>query len=147
MQNNNYEDIVWGILRGRTFGALSMLQGAVESENLESYIEETGYPEMFSIGHTKKEAIEVREELIKLILQALKNGKTRGESMKMDHYARLFHALARLNVPKADLKYLRDSGVPMRDAALELWLMDDGSDTIGRYIMKAAWIISEEQKK
>jgi len=148
-EGNKYDSFIWGILRGRDFEHLRFLQGAVDHKKKISkvYIQETEYTEIFEIGETKKDAIEAREELIKLIVQVLKDGKTRNKDMIIDHYSRLFHALAILKVDKNADFITKESENKMYNAAYQLWQLDDGSKTVGRSIMNACWFISEELKE
>ena len=59
-------------------------------------------------------------------------------------YARCFHALAILKVPKDDVEV--DGKDHLLSAFFQLWLRDDGSKGAWRSIEAISWSISEEIK-
>lgn len=88
----------------------------------------------------------IRTQIIVAILSIFEKQATRSRGRKMpaDHYARYFHALAILKVPKDDVEV--DGKDHLLSAFYQLWLRDDGSKGAWRSIEAISWSISEEIK-
>ncbi len=90
--------------------------------------------------------MDIRTQIIVAILSTFEKQATRSRGRKMpaDHYARYFHALAILKVPKDDVEV--DGKDHLLSAFYQLWLRDDGSKGAWRSIEAISWSISEEIK-
>lgn len=88
----------------------------------------------------------IREELISAIADTIneENRKPYKDKMDADHYARYLHALAILKVNRNMFNKTKHDY--MRNAFLELWKLDDGSDENWKIIHDAAWSIAEAVK-
>lgn len=136
------------------YNTLRLIQGAVEFDRRipKYYIEKEEYYYVardFEIDFTKSAAKKLREEFISEIIKViLKLDKTdHNEEMLTDHYARLFHALAILKVPKDTELLPGTTENLMFNAMYILWELDDGSEKVYDIIGRTAWCISEEIKK
>ena len=135
---------------GYYFKDLIALQAAVEKngaiprnffEQYDGCYETWGYE-----WRPKSELRVIREEVISAIIATInsENKKPYKEKMDADHYARYFHALAILKVDKSSIHMTKHDYI--RNAFLNLWALDDGSDENWKAINEAAWYISEAVK-
>lgn len=136
------------------YNTLRLIQRAVEFDRRipKYYIEKQEYCYVardFEIDCTKSAAKKLREEFISEIIKViLKLDKTdRNEELLPDHYARLFHALAILKVPKDTELLPGTTENLMYNAMYILWGLDDGSEKVYDIIGRTAWCMSEEIKK
>lgn len=96
----------------------------------------------------KSEIYQLRDELIKSIADAITNQKETsfGTELTTDHYARYFHALAILNVPK-NTELVPAIGKNLKyNIAYSLWVLDDGSDQVWNAIDNTMWYTAEALK-
>lgn len=91
---------------------------------------------------------QLRNELIFLIAERISNQKqtNHGDEITTDHYARYFHALAILGVPKDTIQVPAIGTNLKYNAAYSLWVLDDGSDKVWEAIDDAMWYTSEAIK-
>lgn len=135
---------------GHYFEDLKILQMAIDKKGAISkdFFEENGgcYETWGYQWRSKSELRAIREELIAAIVDVInaENRKPYEKKMDADHYARYLHALAILKVNK-DLFNMTKHDY-MRNAFLELWKFDDGSEEIWKIIDSAAWYIAEAVK-
>lgn len=136
------------------YNPLRLIQGAVEFERRipKYYIEKEEYYYVardFKIGLTKNDARALREEFINEIVRVILevNKTDRDEEMLHDHYARLFHALSILKVPKNTELLPGTTKNLVYDSMYMLWLLDDGSKEMFHNIESIAWYMAEEAKK
>lgn len=116
---------------------------------------------------SKKELKELRQNIIDEIIQVI-YGKVklpRQRKLQADHYARYLHALTILKFDKNLLVKTHDTGTCecpidiedkelreqvqneyLRNAFLDLWRFDDGSEEAKEAIISAGWYISEIMK-
>lgn len=133
---------------------LRLIQGATEFERRipKYYIEREEYCYVardFKIGLTKNDARALREEFINEIVRVILEVKKtdRDEEMLHDHYARLFHALSILKVPKNTELLPGTTKNLIYNSMYMLWFFDDGSKETFHTIENIAWYMSEEAKK
>ena len=135
---------------GYYFDDLKVLQAAIDKNGAVSkdYFYESGgcYETWGPNWRSKSEVRAIREELILAIAAQIneQNKKPYKEKMDADHYARYLHALAILKVNKDYFNKTKHDY--MRNAFLELWKFDDGSDEIWKILDNAAWHIAEAVK-
>ena len=153
-----YGNFIRGILHTPEYSAydnLRVIQKAVEFkrkipkfyiENESDYYYVAGY---FGINLTKSAVKTLREELINEIIKVIiELDKTdNGKELLPDHYARLFHALAILKVPKDTELLPGTTKNLMYNAMYMIWGLDDGSEEARRLIQTASWYMAEEIKK
>lgn len=133
---------------------LNIIQGATEFKRKipKSFIITEEYDCVardFGFGLTKSDAKALREEFINEIVRVILEVKEtdRNEEMLHDHYARLFHALAILKVPK-DTELLPGTTKNLiYNSMYMLWFLDDGSREKYNDIKDVAWYMAEETKK
>ena len=157
LPNLKYGKFIKGLLHTPDSGdyrTLQLIQGATEFQRKipKSYIYSEEYYYVardFGIGFTKSEAKALREEFINEIIKVILNlDKTdRNEEMLPDNYARLFHALAILKVPK-DTELLPGTTKNLiYNSMYMFWFFDDGSQKAYDVINDGAWCMAEEIKK
>lgn len=157
MPGLRYGKFIQGLLHTPEYSGyktLRLIQGAVDFERRipKYYIEKEEYYYVardFEIDFTKNAAKKLREEFISEIIKViLKLDKTDyNEELLTDHYARLFHALAILKVPKDTELLPGTTQNLMYNAMYILWKLDDGSKEVYDIIGRTAWCMSEEIKK
>lgn len=135
---------------GHYFEDLKVLQMAIDKKGAlpQNFFYDNGgcYETWGSSWRPKDELRAIREELISAIAEKIneQNQKPYKEKMDADHYARYLHALAILKVNKDYFNMTKHDY--MRNAFLELWKFDDGSDEIWNILDSAAWYIAEAVK-
>lgn len=135
---------------GHCFGDLKILQGAIERKGAlaRNYFErDENFCEFFSSAcKSKKEIHQIREQIIEAIVKIIdsQGNLPYREKMPADHYARYLHALAILKADKALVPKRKSDYV--RDAFVELWLHDDGSEEAWKTISAVSWFIAEAVK-
>ena len=135
---------------GHYFDDLKFLQAAIDKKGAVSrdYFYDCGgcYETWGPNWRPKNELRAIREEMIAAIAAEIneQNRKSYKEKMDADHYARYLHALTILKVNKDYFNMTKHDY--MRNAFLELWKFDDGSDEIWKIIDSAAWHIAEAVK-
>lgn len=103
----------------------------------------------FGIDLTKSAAKLLREELVGEIIRVIVELDKTDDNHELlpDHYARLFHALAILKVPKDTELLPGTTKNLMYNAMYMIWGLDDGSEEADRLIGIASWCMAEEIKK
>lgn len=135
---------------GHYFEDLKVLQMAIDKKGAVSqdfFYDNGGCYETWGPNWRSKDEVRaIREELIAAIAKVIndQNKKPYKEKMDADHYARYLHALAILKVNKDYFGKTKHDY--MRNAFLELWKFDDGSDEIWKILNSAAWYIAEAVK-
>ena len=138
------------IAGGHCFDDMKVLQMAIDKKGAVSqdfFYDNGGCYETWGSGwRPKSELRSIREVMISAITEKIEaeNRKPHKEKMDADHYARYLHALAILNVPKDHFNKTKHDF--MRNAFLELWKFDDGSEENWKIIKEAAWYIAEAVK-
>ena len=94
----------------------------------------------------KKEQVEkIREETVEAIIKELYR-----DDLEVDNYARLFHGLTLLQVPK-DNKKISNPEIKKctqkYTIAYNIWLFDDGEAENSKSLLLLAWQISEKMKE
>lgn len=153
--DDTYQELLDGILHGYQHAfetcklvseALSYKRAIPKSFWLDENKGLYGILDLYQVP--KSEIYKLRETLIKLIANRISNQTQTeyGDEIITDHYARYFHALSILKVPKntelvpaitQNLKY---------NIAYSLWVLDDGSDEVWRAIDAATWYTTEALK-
>ena len=95
---------------------------------------------------SKQELRKIRQALIAEFAKQItsQNMLPYRQKMDADHYARYFHALAILKADKKLIHHTKNDY--MRNAFIELWNLDNGSEENWKRISSAAWFISESIK-
>lgn len=142
-----FDNLVWGLLRGldSAFEVCAIIQEGVSYEKIpeDFWLDERKGKDILGAQMTKKEElIQVRQEVIARIISELINGQ---DVVYVDHYSRLFHALAILEVPKDDSRIPNYRGNSYH-LAYELWQLDDGQQETYKHIAQVAWRMSEIMK-
>lgn len=84
---------------------------------------------------------EMYSEIVTAICEILQD-----DSLMVDHYARFFHALAILKVPKNSEQVSATRENPRYNLAYYLWALDDGSKEDGNNAITVAWYVAEIEK-
>lgn len=134
---------------GHYFNDLKVLQMAIDKKGPVSqdfFGENCCYETWGYKWRGKPELRAIRQEVISAITEVIigENYKPYKQKMDADHYARYFHALAILKVNKDSIGKTKNDF--MRNAFLEFWRFDDGSDEIWKILDEAAWSIAEAIK-
>lgn len=136
---------------GHYFHDLAVLQAAIDKKGAVSqdYFckDENFCPETWGDQWRSKEELrKIREVLVNQFVEKIKsqNFLKYKDKMEADHYARYFHALAILKVDKSVVHHTKNDY--LRNAFIELWHLDDGSEESWKRIDSAAWFISEAVK-
>ncbi len=135
---------------GHYFEDMKVLQMAIDKKGAVSqdfFYDNGGCYETWGSGwRSKSELRSIRDVMIDGITEKIngENRKPYEDKMDADHYARYLHALAILKVPKNHFNMTKHDY--MRNAFLELWKLDDGSDEYWKIIDSAAWYIAEAVK-
>ena len=90
---------------------------------------------------TKRQLRDMHTEMIDAICTALK-----AENLEVDNYARLFHALAILGLPKCSLDVPATRNNMKYNMAYYLWGLDDGTPEAWECIDNASWYAAESSK-
>lgn len=144
------ERIIRMLGSGHYFEDLKVLQMAIDKKGAipqNFFYDNGGCYETWGSGWRPKDELRaIREKLILAIAEKIneQNKKPYKEKMDADHYARYLHALAILKVNKDYFNMTKHDY--MRNAFLELWKFDDGSDEIWKILDSAAWYIAEAVK-
>lgn len=150
ISTQNMDRIIRMLGSGYYFNDLKALQAAVEKngtiprnffQQYDGCYETWGYE-----WRPKNELRAIRDEVVSAIIAIInaENQKPYEKKMEADHYARYFHALAILKVDKSIFHMTKHDYI--RNAFLNLWALDDGSDKNWKVIDEAAWYISEAVK-
>lgn len=135
---------------GYYFEDLKVLQMAVEKKRAiprNFFYENGGCYETWGYKWRSKEDVrQIRADLIDAISKKIneENKKAYRYKMDADHYARYLHALAILKVEKDHFNYTKHDYI--RNAFLDLWKLDDGSEENWKIINSASWYIAEAIK-
>ena len=123
------------------FRILKLIQGAteVEKKDTQSYID---YEEYCSRSRDFRE--EFINEIARVILEV--NQTDQNEEFSHYHYARLFHALAILKVPKDTKILCEKSKNYIYNSMYILWKLDDGSEDAYNTIIKSAYCMAKNAK-
>lgn len=133
---------------GYYFDDLKVLQAAIDKRGAlpQDYFcrEENCCCETWGFKWRSKDELRIiRETLITRLVEQIKaqNYLPYKEKMATDHYARYFHALTILKADKTLINHSKNDLI--RNAFIELWQMDDGTDEAWQHIDSAAWFLSE----
>ncbi len=146
----NMDRIIRMLGSGHYFKDLEILQMAIDKSGAvpQNFFFENGgcYETWGPEWRSKSELREIREALISAIAKKIndQNRVPYKDKMDADHYARYLHALAILKVDKNYFNKTKHDY--MRNAFLELWKLDDGSEENWKIIDSAAWHIAEAVK-
>lgn len=145
MNRSTMKNLLEEISHGRSFEDLVALQRAITDGNCNPDIicSRCLMNEWMTVDNLRN----VRAQVIVAILSLFEKQRTLsyGRKMPADHYARFFHALAILQVPKGDVDV--DGNDHLFSAFYQLWLQDDGSKGAWLRIEAISWPISEAMKK
>ena len=150
ISEKDMDRIIRMIGSGYYFDDLKVLQMAIDKKGAVSqdfFYDNGGCYETWGPGwRGKPEQRAIRETLIAAISEEInkQNRLSYKQKMDADHYARYLHALAILKVRKDHFNMTKHDY--MRNAFLELWKFDDGSDEIWKILDSAAWHIAEAVK-
>ncbi len=146
----NMERIIRMLGSGHYFEDLKVLQMAIDKKGAipqDFFYDNGGCYETWGYNWRPKDELRaIREELISAIAAKIneQNRKPYKEKMDADHYARYLHALTLLKVNKDYFGKTKHDY--MRNAFLDLWKFDDGSEESWKIIENAAWHIAESIK-
>lgn len=145
MKKSTLKDLLEEISHNGAFDELAALQKA-----LDDGIESSNIHCARCFGNEWKTANDLRNIRTRVIVEILTLFEKQatlsyGRKMPADHYARYFHALAILHLPKNDVDV--DGKDHLFSAFYQLWLRDDGSKGAWRSIEAISWSISEAMKE
>lgn len=152
VEKRELDNLIWKLLRGfrEGFEVCEIIQEGVSYTRAipKSFWrdEAKGYYGILGLYNlTKSEMRQLHNEVVERIIQEI--NEPNECKMCADNYARLFHALAILKVPKFDTRVHAIGTNYMYNIAYDLWALDDGSTRKFEFISNAAWYAAEAIKE
>ena len=151
VEKEELNKLIWRLLRGfqEGFSDCKRIQAGLSYKRIipKSFWDDPIDGYIVILGRTKLKKDELKElckEVVERIIQEINHPSQK--KMYADNYARLFHALSILGVPKSDTRVPAIGKNYMYNIAYSLWALDDGTENTYEFISNAAWYAAEAFK-